>query len=273
MIKILGSIDITEKRRPQDGRIKLDLRHIGKDMDIRVSIPPTSHGQSCVMRLLDKDNIKLSVKDLGFSEDDYRRFSRIVRRPNGIFLVTGPTGSGKKTTLYAAMNELNRPDKKIITAEDPVEYYLPGINQCEVKADIGMTFQNIIRMFRQAPNVILVGEIRDKETADIAVQASLTGHLVFSTLHTNDAASSITRLVDVGVAPYLVAASRSLFCVQRLVRINCTKCRGLRMCRAERKSSSSDSPLTALPPQLSCGERGVRIAIGLAIAGGEESSN
>ena len=225
-VKILGSIDITEKRRPQDGRIKLDLRHIGKEMDIRVSILPTSHGQSCVMRLLDKDNIKLSVKDLGFAEEDYRRFARIVRRPNGIFLVTGPTGSGKTTTLYAAMNELNRPDKKIITAEDPVEYYLPGINQCEVKADIGMTFQNIIRaMLRQAPNVILVGEIRDKETADIAVQASLTGHLVFSTLHTNDAASSITRLVDVGVAPYLVAASLVAVLAQRLVRINCTKCR------------------------------------------------
>lgn len=225
-IKILGSMDITEKRRPQDGRIKLDLRHIGKEMDIRVSLLPTNHGQSCVMRLLDKDNIKLSIKDLGFSEDDFRRFQRIVRRPNGIFLVTGPTGSGKTTTLYAAMNELNRPDKKIITAEDPVEYYLPGINQCEVKADIGMTFQNIIRaMLRQAPNVILVGEIRDKETADIAVQASLTGHLVFSTLHTNDAASSITRLVDVGVAPYLVAASLVAVLAQRLVRINCTKCR------------------------------------------------
>lgn len=225
-IKILGSMDITEKRRPQDGRIKLDLRHIGKEMDIRVSLLPTNHGQSCVMRLLDKDNIKLSIKDLGFSEDDFRRFQRIVRRPNGIFLVTGPTGSGKTTTLYAAMNELNRPDKKIITAEDPVEYYLPGINQCEVKADIGMTFQNIIRaMLRQAPNVILVGEIRDKETADIAVQASLTGHLVFSTLHTNDAASSITRLVDVGVAPYLVAASLVAVLAQRLVRINCPKCR------------------------------------------------
>lgn len=224
-LKIMGSIDITEKRRPQDGRIKWKSSS-GKELDIRVSMLPTNHGQSCVMRLLDKDNIKLSVKDLGFSEDDYRRFARIIRRPNGIFLVTGPTGSGKTTTLYAAMNELNRPDKKIITAEDPVEYYLPGINQCEVRADIGMTFQAIIRaMLRQAPNIILVGEIRDKETADIAVQASLTGHLVFSTLHTNDAASSITRLVDIGVAPYLVAASLVAILAQRLVRINCPKCK------------------------------------------------
>jgi type IV pilus assembly protein PilB len=224
-LKIMGNIDITEKRRPQDGRIKYRAAS-GKELDIRVSILPTNHGQSGVMRLLDKDNIKLSVKDLGFSEDDYRRFSRIIRRPNGIFLVTGPTGSGKTTTLYAGLNELNRPDKKIITAEDPVEYYLPGVNQCEVRSDIGMTFQAIIRaMLRQAPNIILVGEIRDKETADIAVQASLTGHLVFSTLHTNDAASSITRLVDIGVAPYLVAASVVAILAQRLVRINCSKCK------------------------------------------------
>jgi type IV pilus assembly protein PilB len=242
-LKIMGSIDITEKRRPQDGRIKWKSSS-GKELDIRVSMLPTNHGQSCVMRLLDKDNIKLSVKDLGFSEADYRRFARIIRRPNGIFLVTGPTGSGKTTTLYAAMNELNRPDKKIITAEDPVEYYLPGINQCEVRSDIGMTFQAIIRaMLRQAPNIILVGEIRDKETADIAVQASLTGHLVFSTLHTNDAASSITRLVDIGVAPYLVAASLVAILAQRLVRINCSKC------KAPYMPGHDELDLVKLPPE------------------------
>ena len=223
-LKIMGQIDITEKRRPQDGRIKLSLP--GKELDIRVSVIPTNHGQSVVMRLLDKDNIKIGIRDLGFGEEDYRRFNRIIRRPNGIFLVTGPTGSGKTTTLYAALNELNRPDRKIITAEDPVEYYLPGVNQCEVKSDIGMTFQAIIRaMLRQAPNIILVGEIRDRETADIAIQASLTGHLVFSTLHTNDSPGSITRLVDIGVQPFLVAASLMAAMAQRLIRVCCPKCK------------------------------------------------
>jgi type IV pilus assembly protein PilB len=163
---------------------------------------------------------------MGFGEDDYVRFQSIIKRPNGIFLVTGPTGSGKTTTLYAALNELNRPDRKIITAEDPVEYYLPGINQVEVKHQIGLDFARIIRaMLRQAPNIILVGEIRDKETAEIAVQASLTGHLVFSTLHTNDAPSAITRLVDIGVQPFLIASSVIAIMAQRLVRTNCPKCK------------------------------------------------
>src|SRR5205807_9636846 len=176
---------------PQDGRIKLELA--GKQYDMRVSILPTTHGGSVVMRILDRSNIQLSIKDLGFGEEDYKRFQNIIKRPNGIFLVTGPTGSGKTTTLYAGLNELNRPDRKIITAEDPVEYYLPGINQVEVRHNIGLDFARIIRaMLRQAPNIILVGEIRDKETAEIAVQASLTGHLVFSTLHTNDAPSAVT---------------------------------------------------------------------------------
>jgi len=223
-LKIMGGIDIAEKRRPQDGRIKLNLS--GKHYDMRVSMLPTVHGQSVVMRILDRGNIQVSVKDLGFGDNDYRVFQNIIKRPNGIFLVTGPTGSGKTTTLYAAMNELNRPDRKIITAEDPVEYYLPGINQVEVKHSIGLDFARIIRaMLRQAPNIILVGEIRDHETAEIAIQASLTGHLVFSTLHTNDSPSAITRLVDIGVQPFLVASSVIAILAQRLVRRICPKCK------------------------------------------------
>jgi type IV pilus assembly protein PilB len=223
-LKIMGSIDISEKRRPQDGRIKMTV--LGKHFDLRVSLLPSVHGQSAVMRILDRGNIQVNIRDLGFAEDDYIRFQQIIKRPNGIFLVTGPTGSGKTTTLYSALNELNRPDRKIITAEDPVEYYLPGINQVEVKHGIGLDFARIIRaMLRQAPNIILVGEIRDKETAEIAVQASLTGHLVFSTLHTNDAPSAITRLADIGVPPFLIASSVIAIMAQRLVRMNCVKCR------------------------------------------------
>ncbi len=223
-LKIMGSIDIAEKRRPQDGRIKILVA--GKDIDLRVSIIPTTHGQSVVMRILDRDNIKVGLQDLGFADEDFARFKRMMKRPNGILLVTGPTGSGKTTTLYAALNELNRPDVKIITAEDPVEYYLPGVNQCEVKAKIGMTFARIIRaMLRQNPNILLVGEIRDLETAETAIQASLTGHLVFSTLHTNDAPSAITRLVDIGIQPFLVASSVLAIMAQRLVRKVCPKCK------------------------------------------------
>ncbi|MFH5803462.1 GspE/PulE family protein [Alienimonas sp. DA493] len=223
-IKIMASMDISEKRRPQDGRIK--TRAGGKELDLRVSILPTNHGQACVMRILDRDNIKIGLKNLGFGEDNYKTFQNLIRRPNGIFLVTGPTGSGKTTTLYSALGELNRPDRKIITAEDPVEYYLPGINQVEVKHNIGLDFQRIIRaMLRQAPNVILVGEIRDKETAEMAIQASLTGHFVLSTLHTNDAPSSITRLTDMGVQPFLVASSILAVMAQRLVRVVCESCK------------------------------------------------
>ena len=223
-LKIMASIDIAEKRRPQDGRIKMNLH--GKHYDLRLSMLPTVHGQSAVMRILDRSNIQVSIKDLGFGDEDYKRFQSIIKRPNGILLVTGPTGSGKTTTLYAALNELNRPDRKIITAEDPVEYYLPGVNQVEVKHQIGLDFARIIRaMLRQAPNIILVGEIRDHETAEIAIQASLTGHLVFSTLHTNDAPSAITRMVDIGVQPFLVASSVIAIMAQRLVRVVCPKCK------------------------------------------------
>ncbi len=196
-IKILARMDIAERRRPQDGRIKITVGE--KELDLRVSVIPTNHGQSVVMRLLDKDNIKVGIKQLGLGDRDFKIFTSLIKRPNGILLVTGPTGSGKTTTLYAALNALNRPDRKIITAEDPVEYYLPGINQVEVKHNIGLDFARIIRaMLRQAPNIILVGEMRDTETASMGIQASLTGHLVFSTLHTNDAPSAVTRMTDMG---------------------------------------------------------------------------
>lgn len=223
-IKILAKLDIAERRRTQDGRIKVTVGD--KELDLRVSIIPTNHGQSVVMRILDKENIKIGLRQLGFSDEDYQKFKSLIRRPNGIILVTGPTGSGKTTSLYAALNELNTPDRKIITAEDPVEYYLAGINQVEIRHEIGLDFARVIRaMLRQAPNVILVGEMRDLETAQMGVQASLTGHLVFSTLHTNDAPSSITRLIDMGVPGYLVASSVVAIMAQRLVRVICQKCK------------------------------------------------
>lgn len=223
-IKILAKMDIAERRRPQDGRIKITVGE--KDLDLRVSMIPTNHGQSCVMRLLDKDNIKVGVKQLGLADRDFKLFTGLIKRPNGIFLVTGPTGSGKTTTLYAALNALNRPDRKIITAEDPVEYYLPGVNQVEVRHNIGLDFARIIRaMLRQAPNIILVGEMRDTETAQMGIQASLTGHLVFSTLHTNDAPSAVTRMTDMGVPGYMVASSVIAVLAQRLVRKICTRCK------------------------------------------------
>ncbi len=223
-VKILSRLDIAERRRTQDGRIKITVGE--KELDLRVSVIPTSHGQSVVMRILDKDSIKVGLRQLGFAEEDYQKLRSLILRPNGIILVTGPTGSGKTTSLYAALNELNTPDRKIITAEDPVEYYLAGVNQVEVRHEIGLDFARVIRaMLRQAPNVILVGEMRDLETAQMGIQASLTGHLVFSTLHTNDAPSAITRLIDMGVPSYLVASTVVAIMAQRLVRVVCQKCK------------------------------------------------
>jgi len=223
-LKIMAGIDIAEKRLPQDGRIKMRIG--GEDIDFRVSSLPSYHGESVVLRILRPEGANVGVRSLGFEEDDYQVFQQIIRRPNGIFLVTGPTGSGKTTTLYAALQELNRPDKKIITAEDPIEYNFTGMNQCQVRDDIGLSFARILRaMLRQAPNIILVGEIRDLEVADVAIQAALTGHLVFSTLHTNDAPSAVTRLIEMGVKPFLVASSIQAVMAQRLIRVICSQCK------------------------------------------------
>ena len=223
-LKIMAGIDIAEKRLPQDGRIKLKIDN--QLIDFRVSSLPAYHGESVVLRILRPDSVRIGLENLGFEEEDFKTFLKIIKRPNGIFLVTGPTGSGKTTTLYGALNVLNRPDRKIITAEDPVEYNFPGINQCQVREQIGLTFQRILRaMLRQAPNIILVGEIRDLEVAEVAIQAALTGHLVFSTLHTNDAPSAITRLIDMGVKPFLVASSIQAVMAQRLIRVLCPKCK------------------------------------------------
>ncbi|HVT79944.1 MAG TPA: ATPase, T2SS/T4P/T4SS family [Phycisphaerae bacterium] len=224
-VKIMSGMDIAEKRLPQDGRIKMMIDE--KQVDFRVSALPGYHGESIVLRILRPDSVKIGIQSMGFEEEDYARFKKIIARPNGIFLVTGPTGSGKTTTLYGALQELNKPDKKIITAEDPVEYNFPGINQCQVREAIGLSFAKILRsMLRQAPNIILVGEIRDIEVAEVAIQAALTGHLVFSTLHTNDAPSAITRLIDMGVKPFLVASSVQAIMAQRLIRTLCDKCKG-----------------------------------------------
>ena len=223
-IKLMAGMQIEEKRLPQDGRIRMKLD--GEDLDFRVSTLPSYHGESVVMRILRRESINLGLDSLGFLPDDFEVFEKLIARPNGIFLVTGPTGSGKTTTLYAALNKLNTPDRKIITAEDPVEYHISGINQCQVNEQIELTFQRILRaMLRQAPNIILVGEIRDIETAEMAIQAALTGHLVFSTLHTNDAPSAITRLIDMGVKPFLVASSVQAVMAQRLVRVLCPECK------------------------------------------------
>ena len=222
-LKIMSEMDIAEKRVPQDGRIQANVG--GKSIDLRVSCLPTTHGESIVMRLLDKEGLKLGLGQLGFLTDDQQTFEKLIQLPDGILLVTGPTGSGKTTTLYSCLNYINKPDRKIITVEDPVEYLLEGINQVQVNTAVDLTFANALRaMLRQAPNVVMLGEIRDYETASIAINASLTGHLVFSTLHTNDAPSAVTRLTDIGVKPFLIASATRCLMAQRLVRKICQKC-------------------------------------------------
>ncbi len=223
------NLDISERRKPQDGRIQLKLRDDeGKErmIDFRVSVVPTVFGEKVVMRILDKSGLSLDLKVLGFEEDDLERFLRAIHSPYGIILVTGPTGSGKTTTLYSALSTLNTPDRQIITIEDPVEYNIEGINQVQVNREVGLDFANALRAFlRQSPDVILVGEIRDSETAEIAIRAALTGHLVFSTIHTNDAPTTIDRLVDLGIQPYLISSSVILIQAQRLVRRVCKNCK------------------------------------------------
>lgn len=223
-LKIMANISIAEKRIPQDGRIQINMG--GKQIDLRVSSLPTAHGESIVMRILDKDGLQLGLPELGFFSDDQAVIERLISLPDGIMLVTGPTGSGKTTTLYSCLHFINKPDRKIITVEDPVEYVLGGINQVPVRHDVGMTFASALRsMLRQAPNIVMVGEIRDLETAEISINASLTGHMVFSTLHTNDAPGAITRLIDIGVKPFLVSTSLRAAVAQRLTRKICKQCK------------------------------------------------
>ena len=227
-VKILAKLDISEKRLPQDGRIMLKYAKNGKrkDLDFRVSSVPTLFGEKVVLRLLDKENLRLDMTKLGFEPSSLAGFERAISRPYGMVLVTGPTGSGKTNTLYSCVARLNTPGTNIMTAEDPVEFQLPGINQVQMKEQIGLNFAAALRSFlRQDPNIILVGEIRDFETAEIAVKAALTGHLVLSTLHTNDAPSTISRLLNMGIEPFLVATSVNLICAQRLVRRVCSKCK------------------------------------------------
>jgi general secretion pathway protein E/type IV pilus assembly protein PilB len=223
-IKLMAGIDIAEKRLPQDGRIRVRLSD--KDLDLRVSTLPGIYGESVVMRILDKSSLLIGLEEIGFLTEDRKKFEELIEMPNGTLLVTGPTGSGKTTTLYAALNYINKPNKKLITIEDPVEYQIKGINQVQIRPQVGLTFSSGLRaMLRQAPDVILVGEIRDKETASIAIQAALTGHLIFSTLHTNDAPGAVTRLIDMGVKGYLVASTLQAVLAQRLVRRICPTCK------------------------------------------------
>ncbi|MDB6030385.1 MAG: pilus biosynthesis protein [Verrucomicrobiales bacterium] len=223
-LKIMSSLDIAERRLPQDGRMRVKVA--GKDFDLRVSFLPTVHGEKCVLRVLDKSNLSASMDKLGLDQDTYRRFRAAVDAPHGLLLVTGPTGSGKTTTLYSALNELNNPEYNIVTVEDPVEFQVPGINQVATKKEIGLTFGNALRsILRQDPDIVMIGEIRDTETAEIAVEAALTGHQVLSTMHCNDAAGAVARLDDMGIAPFLISSSVILACAQRLVRKICPICK------------------------------------------------
>lgn len=223
-LKLMAGMKIAEKRIPQDGRIQINAA--GEDLDLRVSTVPASHGESIVMRLLSKKSLQLGLAKLGLFADDQQVFEKMIALPEGLILITGPTGSGKTTTLYACLNHLNRPDRKIITVEDPVEYQVAGINQVHVREEIGLTYPAVLRsILRQAPNIIMVGEIRDFDTAEIAINASLTGHLVFSTLHTNDAPSAISRMLDLGIKPFLLSSSLRCAMAQRLVRVICEKCK------------------------------------------------
>ena len=223
-VKVMAEMDISEMRKPQDGRIQLKME--SKNLDLRVSSFPTIQGENLVLRILDKSSVLLGLVELGFSNKDLKNFDKVIRQPNGIILVTGPTGSGKTTTLYAALSTINSMEKNIITIEDPVEYEIPLIRQTQVNPKAGLTFANGLRsILRQDPDIVMVGEIRDKETAEIAIRASLTGHLVFSTLHTNDAASALTRLLNMGIEPFLVSSSVVAILAQRLVRVICPKCK------------------------------------------------
>lgn len=263
------TMSIAEKRMPQDGRIQIKLGD--KSIDLRVSIIPTVHGESVVMRILDKSSLMLGLPELGFLSDDQAKFETLIALPDGILLVTGPTGSGKTTTLYACLNYLNKPDRKLITVEDPVEYQMTGINQVQVKASIGMTFPAALRsMLRQAPNIIMIGEIRDLETANIAINASLTGHLVLSTLHTNDSTSTVSRLVDIGVKPFLVASALRAVMAQRLVRKLCTQCKmpselteyEMRTLRMDPRMLEGSTPMRAVGCD-SCKGKGYRGRLGI----------
>ena len=223
-VKLMANMDLSERRIPQDGRIQIKMAE--RELDLRVSTVPTNFGESIVMRILDKQNLSLGLPQLGFLSDDQAKFERLIGLPDGVILVTGPTGSGKTTTLYACLGQINRPDKKLITVEDPVEYQMSGINQVQVNRAVGLDFSAALRsILRQAPNIVMIGEIRDHETAEIAMEAALTGHLVFSTLHTNDAPSAVTRLTDIGIKPFLVASALRAAMAQRLVRAICEKCR------------------------------------------------
>jgi type IV pilus assembly protein PilB len=272
-VKIMAKLDISEKRLPQDGRIMIRMMHNGrkKQLDFRVSVLPTLYGEKIVMRLLDKENLRLDMTKLGFEPESLAKFQKAIFKPYGMVLVTGPTGSGKTNTLYSSIAQLNKPDTNIVTAEDPVEFQLPGINQVQMKEQIGLNFATALRSFlRQDPNIILVGEIRDFETAEIAIKAALTGHLVLSTLHTNDAPATISRLMNMGIEPFLVATSVHLICAQRLARRVCQECKQPEDLSPQVLIDAGYTPeeATTVKPQkgrgcATCGNKGYKGRVGL----------